>query len=215
MAAQLKRKATAKNSEAMLELLPELSEFFIVNEEPVKKQKLTSTASSPPLTDASLTPTERLLKNKEELYTISHNKIVRIFSSKGGEPRVELKKLDGSANSTDVDFIVLNLSQVHAILHAAEKVDDALADLTTEGECNFSPINLGKDVHLSISDRFMNVDIRKFFTPINKECLKEAQRPTRLGVSFKRSEWGALRNILNEKIGLEYKPLRHFYSSDN
>jgi hypothetical protein len=63
MAAQLKRKATAKNSEAMLELMPELSEFFVVKEEPVKRQKVTSVASSPS-TDAALSPTEKLLKIK-------------------------------------------------------------------------------------------------------------------------------------------------------
>jgi hypothetical protein len=201
MAAQLKRKATAKNSDAMLELMPELSEFFVVKEEPVKRQKVTIVASSPS-TDASFSPTEKLMKNTEELYSVAHNKKVRIFMSKGGEPRIEIRKLDDDGNATDVNIIVLNLSQVRVLLQAAEKINVALTDLTTEGKTDFTPNNLGKDVILSISDRFISVDIRKFFSPISKEGVSsQAQRPTRLGVSFTRGEWGALRNILNEKVG--------------
>lgn len=49
----------------------------------------------------------------------------------------------------------------------------------------------------------MNVDIRKFFLPINKEGVStQAQQPTRLGGTFTRAKWGAVRNILNEKVGL-------------
>jgi hypothetical protein len=124
-----------------------------------------------------------------------------MFLSKGGEPRIEMRKLDDNGNATDVNFIVLNLSQVRVLLQAVEKIDDALTDITTDGETDFSPINLGKDVLLSVSDQFISVDIRKFFSPINKEGVSaQAQRPTRLGVSFSRAEWGALRNILMKKL---------------
>lgn len=215
MAGQLKRKATAKNSNAMLELLPELSEFFVSKEESVKRQKIASTAASPS-TEVALCLTDRLLQNTEELYSIAHNKKVRMFLSKGCEPRIEIRKLDDHGNATDVNFIVLNLTQVRVLLHAVKKIDDALTDVATEGETDFSPINLGRDVLLSISDRFISVDIRKFFTPTNKEGISsQAQRPTRFGVSFTRAEWGVLHNILNEKVGLDYKPLKPFYNSDS
>jgi hypothetical protein len=103
-----------------------------------------------------------------------------MFMSKGGESHIEIRKLDDDGNATDVNFIVLNLPQVRVLFQSAEKIDDTLTDITTEGETDFTPINLGKDVILSISDRFISVDIRKFFSPISKEGVSsQAQRLTR------------------------------------
>lgn len=53
-----------------------------------------------------------------------------MFLSKGGEQRIEVRKLDDNSNAVDMNFIILNLSQVRVLLQAAEKIDDALTDIT-------------------------------------------------------------------------------------
>lgn len=70
-----------------------------------------------------------------------------------------------------MNFIVLNLPQVRVLLQAVEKIDDALVNNHYyKGKTEFSRINLGEDLLLSIFDRFMNVDIRKFFLPTKKKA---------------------------------------------
>jgi hypothetical protein len=214
--AQLKRKSTAKTSSAMFELFPGLCDFTFNEEEerqkqqqqpPCKKIKASTTTTSPLPSPPTVPSTpERLAKNGEEIYNIADNKPVRMFLSKTGEPRIELRKLNEEGKATDFNYITLNVHQVHAIQEWSEKIDDNLLEITTEGATSIQPIELGQQTLLTVSDRFVSVDIRKFFRPQCKDGQDLPLRPTRFGVSYTRSEWGKLRNILMAKIDLKEDP---------
>jgi hypothetical protein len=60
-----------------------------------------------------------------------------MFLSKGSEPRIEVRTLNYNGNAADVNFIVLNLSQVRVLLQAVEKIDDASANILQRKKLTF------------------------------------------------------------------------------
>lgn len=181
-----------------------------LKEEPVRRKKALVVTSSPlPRSESELV---EQLSTGDDVHDIGLKKKLRLFLNKKKEIKFELRKLEEDGRSTDVNFIVLSIDQVRKLLDGTEAIDDAMLDVITEGACQFTPLNLGMDTHVTVLDRFPCVDIRKFFSPRQEQTspvTPSSLRPTRLGVCLTRSEWGTLRNLLEERLTM-VKPL-NFY----